>query len=37
MPAGQPRFCDSLPGQVYAYLNRCSHIPMEMDYQEGRF
>ncbi len=24
-------------GQVHAYLNRCAHVPMEMDYQENRF
>ena len=24
-------------GRVYAYLNRCSHVPIEMDYQPGRF
>lgn len=24
-------------GQVYAYLNRCSHVPMEMDYQANQF
>ena len=24
-------------GQVHAYLNRCSHVPMEMDYQPDRF
>jgi nitrite reductase/ring-hydroxylating ferredoxin subunit len=24
-------------GGVYAYLNRCSHVPMEMDYQPNRF
>jgi len=24
-------------GQVYAYLNRCSHVPMEMDYQPNEF
>lgn len=23
--------------RVYAYLNRCSHVPMEMDYQPNRF
>jgi nitrite reductase/ring-hydroxylating ferredoxin subunit len=23
--------------QVHAYLNRCAHIPMEMDYQPNRF
>ena len=24
-------------GQAYAYLNQCSHVPMEMDYQPDRF
>jgi nitrite reductase/ring-hydroxylating ferredoxin subunit len=24
-------------GRVYAYLNQCSHVPMEMDYQPNRF
>ena len=24
-------------GQVYAYLNRCTHVPMEMDYQPNGF
>lgn len=24
-------------GRVHAYLNRCSHVPMEMDYQPERF
>ncbi len=24
-------------GRVHAYLNRCSHVPMEMDYQPNRF
>ena len=24
-------------GVAYAYLNRCSHVPMEMDYQPDRF
>ena len=24
-------------GEVYAYLNRCAHVPMEMDYQPNRF
>lgn len=23
--------------QVHAYLNRCSHVPIEMDYQPNRF
>ncbi|GAA3991869.1 Rieske 2Fe-2S domain-containing protein [Comamonas faecalis] len=24
-------------GQVHAYLNRCTHVQMEMDYREGHF
>lgn len=24
-------------GRAYAYLNRCTHVPMEMDYQPNRF
>lgn len=24
-------------GQAYAYLNRCAHVPMEMDFQPNRF
>lgn len=24
-------------GRAHAYLNRCSHVPMEMDYQADRF
>lgn len=24
-------------GQAHAYLNRCAHVAMEMDYQEGQF
>lgn len=24
-------------GQVYAYLNRCRHVAMEMDYQPNQF
>lgn len=24
-------------GQVHAYINRCTHVPMEMDFQENRF
>ena len=30
-------FAIRFDGQVHAYLNRCAHIPMEMDYQENRF
>lgn len=24
-------------GQVYAYLNRCAHVPVELDWNEGIF
>ena len=24
-------------GQAHAYLNRCAHVPMEMDFQPNRF
>lgn len=24
-------------GRVYAYLNSCAHIPVELDWQEGEF
>lgn len=24
-------------GQVYAYLNRCAHVPVELDWNEGEF
>ena len=24
-------------GQAHAYLNRCGHVPMEMDFQPNRF
>lgn len=24
-------------GQVYGYLNRCAHVPMELDWVEGQF
>lgn len=30
-------FAFRFEGQVYAYLNRCAHVPMEMDYQPNRF
>ncbi|MDO5625675.1 MAG: Rieske 2Fe-2S domain-containing protein [Pseudomonadota bacterium] len=30
-------FAIRFEGQPHAYLNRCTHVAMEMDYQEGRF
>lgn len=32
-----PAFAIRYRGRVYAYLNRCAHIPIEMDWQEGEF
>ena len=36
---GQPArgFALRFDGQVVAYVNRCVHVPTEMDWQEGRF
>ena len=30
-------FAIRFAGQVHAYLNRCAHVPMEMDYQPNQF
>jgi nitrite reductase/ring-hydroxylating ferredoxin subunit len=30
-----PAFVVRLDGKVYGYLNRCSHLPMELDWREG--
>ena len=30
-------FAIRFEGRVHAFLNRCTHVAMEMDYQEGRF
>ena len=30
-------FAIRFDGRVYAYLNQCAHVPMEMDYQPNRF
>lgn len=32
-----PAFVIRYRGKVYAYLNRCAHIPVELDWQEGEF
>jgi len=39
MYAGQTcrAFAIRYQGQVHAYLNRCTHVAMEMDYQPDRF
>lgn len=30
-------FCVRFEGRVHAYLNRCTHVAMEMDFQPNRF
>jgi nitrite reductase/ring-hydroxylating ferredoxin subunit len=30
-------FAVRFEGRIQAYLNRCAHVPMEMDYQPNRF
>ena len=30
-----PAFVLRFGGQVFAYLNRCGHLPMELDWREG--
>lgn len=32
-----PAFVIRWRGQVYGYLNRCGHIPVELDWQHGEF
>lgn len=38
MYAGQPcrAFAIRYQGQVHAYLNRCTHVPMELDWQPNQ-
>lgn len=33
----QPAFAVRYYGKVYAYLNRCAHVPVEMDWMDGAF
>lgn len=33
----EPAFAVRFRGQVRAYLNRCAHVPVEMDWQQGEF
>lgn len=35
--APAPAFAFRRGGRVYAYLNRCAHIAMELDWQPGKF
>lgn len=33
----QSAFAVRFQGQVHAYLNRCAHVPIELDFQRNRF
>lgn len=32
-----PAFVIRYRGKIYAYLNRCGHVPIELDWQHGQF
>lgn len=32
-----PAFAVRFQGEVRAYLNRCTHVPIELDWQQGEF
>lgn len=33
----EPAFAIRARGKVYAYLNRCAHVPVQLDWDEGEF
>jgi nitrite reductase/ring-hydroxylating ferredoxin subunit len=33
----EPAFVVRFDGRAHAYLNRCAHVPVELDWNEGRF
>ncbi|MFK7963189.1 MAG: Rieske (2Fe-2S) protein [Burkholderiaceae bacterium] len=33
----EPAFVIQADGHVYGYLNRCGHVPVELDWPEGQF
>lgn len=35
--ARAPAFAVRYQGRVHAYLNRCAHVAMELDWREGQF
>jgi nitrite reductase/ring-hydroxylating ferredoxin subunit len=35
--AKPPRFVVRHGGKAYGYLNRCAHVPIELDWAEGEF
>lgn len=34
--AGVPAFAQRWRGQVFAYVNRCEHVPVELDWNPGK-
>ena len=32
-----PAFAVRFGGKIYAYLNRCAHVPVELDWSDGAF
>ncbi len=32
-----PAFAIRFKGEVHAYVNRCAHVPMELDWNAGKF
>jgi nitrite reductase/ring-hydroxylating ferredoxin subunit len=33
----QPAFAVRFSGKAYAYINRCAHVPVELDWSDGAF
>jgi nitrite reductase/ring-hydroxylating ferredoxin subunit len=33
----EPAFAVRYDGKAYAYVNRCAHMPMELDWKPGKF
>ncbi len=33
----EPAFAVRYRGRAFAYLNRCGHVPIELDWQQGEF
>ncbi len=33
----QPAFAVRFSGKAYAYINRCAHVPVELDWTDGAF
>ena len=35
--AEEPAFVVRFGGKIYAYINRCAHVPVELDWMDGDF